>query len=360
VNILFLNWRDTSHPGAGGAEKFTEEIGRRLASYGHSVTIFTSRFEGSEPETQRLGMRIVREGGRYTVYFKARNFVRQHLSKFDIIVDEINTVPFQIAGIAKTKPVVALIHQLAREIWFHETRFPFNALGYFALEPYWLRKYRQIPTITVSESTKGDLLARGFEQVHVVHNGTPASIGPTGKKEDHPVMIYLGRLVRSKLPGDAIKAFRRVRSSIPDAELWMVGDGYLRHKLEKQAPERVTFYGRVDENAKFGLLRRAHVLISPSVREGWGISVLEANSQGTPAVGYDVPGLRDSIVDNATGLLVPPSDYEALSKALEGLLSDSNTWQKLSSNAVEWSRKFSWEDSALEFQEILKSVSNGF
>ena len=101
-------------------------------------------------------------------------------------------------------------------------------------------------------------------------------------------------------------------------------------------------------------------MIAPSVREGWGISVLEANAQGTPAVGYNVPGLRDSIVDNVTGLLVPPSDYKALSKALVGLLSESNTWQKLSSNAEEWSRKFSWDDSALEFEGFLKRVVDQF
>ena len=305
-------------------------------------------------------MRIVRDGGKYSVYFKARNFIKQHLSDFDIIVDEINTVPFQAKSVVKAKPVVALIHQLAREIWFYETRFPFNALGYFALEPYWLSRYRQIPTITVSESTKKDLLARGFEQVHVVHNGTSAVTGHSGEREDHPVMIYLGRLVRSKLPEHAIKAFKGVKSTLPDAELWIVGDGYLKHELERKAPDGVKFYGRVEDHDKFSLLKRAHVLIAPSVREGWGISVLEANAQGTPAVGYNVPGLRDSIVDNVTGLLVPPSDYKALSKALVGLLSESNTWQKLSSNAEEWSRKFSWDDSALEFEGFLKRVVDQF
>jgi glycosyltransferase involved in cell wall biosynthesis len=173
-------------------------------------------------------------------------------------------------------------------------------------------------------------------------------------------MIYLGRLVRSKLPGHAIQAFKRVRSKFPEAELWVVGDGYLRHELERNAPEGVRFFGRINDEDKFDLLQRAHVLMMPSVREGWGISVLEANAAGTPAVGYDVPGLRDSIVDGITGLLVPASDIKALSEAAVTLLSDRSTWQTMSTNALEWSRKFSWDDAAEGFQSFLKDAANGF
>ena len=123
---MFLNFRDLSHPAAGGAEVFTEEVGKRLAKFGNDVTIFTSAFDGCEPETFRSGMRFLRKGGKYTVYREAREYVKQHSSEFDIIIDEINTIPFRIPQITKNRPVVALIHQLAREVWFHETKFPIS------------------------------------------------------------------------------------------------------------------------------------------------------------------------------------------------------------------------------------------
>src|SRR5438093_4550590 len=118
MRILILNFRDLDLPGAGGAEFFTEEIGRRLVQYGNEVTLFTSQFEGSEPKSYRSGMSIIRQGGKYSVYRKGREFVKQHLSEFDIFVDEINTIPFQVSKVSKDKPVMALIHQLAREVWY--------------------------------------------------------------------------------------------------------------------------------------------------------------------------------------------------------------------------------------------------
>jgi glycosyltransferase involved in cell wall biosynthesis len=304
MRVLFVNWRDSSNPEAGGAENFTEEIGRRLVQLGHPVTIFTSSFSGSDAVSSRFGMNVIRDGGRYTVYSRARDFVKHHTAEFDIIIDEINTVPFQIHKLHQKKPVVALIHQLAREIWFYETRFPLNAIGYYLLEPRWLRAYRDVRTITVSASTREDLYNIGFKDVHTVHNGISiVPLDESPNKQSTPIIIFLGRLVKCKLPDHAIKAFEHIRSSFREAELWILGDGYLRTKLESKGIDGVRFFGRVSDREKFAALRKAHILLVPSVREGWGVSVIEANAMGTPAVGYDVPGLRDSIVDGVTGFL---------------------------------------------------------
>jgi glycosyltransferase involved in cell wall biosynthesis len=321
------------------------------------VTIFTSAFDESLPEEYRSGIRVIRQGGKYRVYAKARRYVKSHLSEFDIIIDEINTVPFRIPKIAKGAPVLAVIHQLAREVWFYETRFPMNLLGYFALEPLWLRGYRKIPTVTVSGSTRNDLLDLGFERVDVIHNGISATPleKPVGK-ESRPILIFIGRLVRCKRPEDAVAAFKLVRTEFPDAELWILGNGYLKAKLERKAEEGIRFFGRVNEKEKFDLLKKAHVLLAPSVREGWGISVIEANAMGTPAVGYDVPGLRDSIVDGVTGFLADPLSPESLAEATREILSDSVKADTLSRSALEWSKKFSWDGAATEFQRILEST----
>lgn len=357
MNVLFVNWRDTSNPEAGGAEHFTEEIGRRLVQSGEDVTIFASSFNGSESTSSKFGMNIVRGGGRYTVYRRAREFVRRHSAEFDVIVDEINTIPFQIHKVNSEKPLVALIHQLAREVWFYETRFPLSAIGYYALERWWLRGYRDIRTVTVSASTKKDLMSLGFKDVRIVHNGINAApLKSAAQRDGAPILIFLGRLVRCKLPDHAIKAFAHIRTSFPAAELWVLGDGYLRTKLESRRIHGVRFFGRVTEEEKFALLKRGHVLLAPSVREGWGVSVIEANAMGTPAVGYDVPGLRDSIIGGVTGFLVTPFDHIAMANKVKYLLGNPEVSQKVSRECIEWAKKFSWDEAAYAFHNVLQST----
>jgi glycosyltransferase involved in cell wall biosynthesis len=177
-------------------------------------------------------------------------------------------------------------------------------------------------------------------------------------KGSDPVLIFVGRLVRSKLPEHAILAFEHVKSVLPKARLWIVGDGYLKPKLQRKVGDGVTFFGRVPEGVKFELLRRAHVLLAPSVREGWGISIIEANAMGTPAVGYSVPGLRDSIIDGVTGILVPPKDALAMGIAAERILRSPSLAEKLSRNSLERSKEFTWDEAANEFHQLLRSVVN--
>lgn len=356
LKILILNFRDLAHPGAGGAEVFTEEISKRLVRYGNEVTIFTSAFDGSERESIRSGIKIVRDGGRYSVYRKGRRFVKRHGAEFDLIIDEINTIPFQISKIAN-RPVVALIHQLAREVWFHETWFPLSAFGYFVLEDFWLGKYRKNPTITVSESTRNDLLELGFTEVNIVRNGIGvAPLDAIPEKCTHPVLIFVGRMVSSKHPDHAVRAFSEVKRRFPNAELWILGNGYLKTKLERHNIGGVKFLGHVSDNEKYEMLRRSHVLLSPSVREGWGATVLEANAMGTPAVGYDVHGLRDSIINGKTGLLVEPNDPSALAQGACQILADNQLAQRLSQAALDWSRRFNWDESAMQFLSFLAST----
>jgi glycosyltransferase involved in cell wall biosynthesis len=290
---------------------------------------------------------------------KARDFLHHNLSKFDIVIDEINTVPFRSQKVSRGKPIIALIHQLAREVWFYETRFPMNLLGYYVLEPFWLREYRRIPTITVSDSTRKDLQDLSFRKIHVIHNGISRKpLAELPSKEDTPVLIFVGRLVRSKLPNHAIAAFRLIKIALPNTQLWVLGNGYMKSQLERESPPGVRFFGRVTEEEKFELLKRAHVMLVPSVREGWGISVIEANAMGTPAIGYAVPGLVDSIVNRVTGLLTPPLNPLALSEAARELLCNASQAREMSMNALDWSKKFNWDDSGNQFHNVLQSSLN--
>jgi glycosyltransferase involved in cell wall biosynthesis len=316
VRILILNWKDTSHPAAGGAEVFTEEVARSLALRGHELTLFAAAV-ADRPERERIaGVEVIRRGGRFGVYRAARRFWNeQPAGSFDIVIDEINTRPFMTPRWVRDAPVVALIHQLAREIWFYETPFPLSVLGRYVLEPWWLHAYRDVPALTVSQSSASSLaLHHRWSDVTVVPEGhSPHPVLEVAKEGD-PTVVFLGRLVAMKRPEDAIAAFRLLTEHVPSAKLWMIGDGPLLPRLRATAPRSVTFFGRVGHDELLERLARSHVLVATSVREGWGLNVSEAAACGTPSIGYSVPGLVDSI--RASGGAVVEPRPESLADAL--------------------------------------------
>jgi glycosyltransferase involved in cell wall biosynthesis len=319
VRILVYNWKDLAHPAAGGAEVYTHEVTRRWAARGHDVTLFCAAVPGRPATEDVAGVTVVRAGGRIGVYGAARRFHRGgRAGRFDLVVDEVNTRPFGCARWVRDAPVVGLIHQLCREIWFHELPWPLAALGRYALEPAWLRAYRDVPVLTVSPSSRDSLRAAGLRDVTVVPAGVVRRPRPPVQREPHPTVVFVGRLVANKGPADALAAFRLLRRRLPGARLWFVGDGPLRPALARHAPPGVHLFGRVGTARRDELLARAHALVATSVREGWGLVVDEAAAMGTPTVGYDRPGLRDS-VRAAGGVLVRP-DPAALAETLAARL----------------------------------------
>jgi len=361
LKIIIFNWRDIKNPAAGGAEVFTHEVAKRLIQKGHEVTIFTSEFPGCQKEETIDGVKIIRHGGKYTVYLKAREYYKKYFitEKFDIVIDEINTVPFFTPKfVNRGEKVIALIHQLAREYWLYETPFPVKYVGYYILEDGWLKNYVEIPTITVSNSTETDLKALGFKQVYKVSEGInfePLDAVP--EKEEEPTIIYLGRLTRAKRPDHAIKAYKLVKRQVPNAKLWIVGDGYMRKNLEKMTIEGVKFFGKVSEQEKIKLLSRAWVLVNPSVREGFGLNIIEANACGTPAIVYNVPGLRDSVINGKTGLLVENGNIEKFAEVLITILEDESLLKTLSQNSLRYSKNFRWDKAAQKFGNILEKIA---
>ena len=311
MRILIYNWRDLTHPKAGGAEVYTDSVARVWSNEGHEVTLFTSAVQDQpDDEVGEGGYRIVRRGGRLGVYREARRFWRREgRGNFDLVIDEVNTKPFGCPKWVKDVPVVALIHQVAREIWFHETWLPVALLGRFWLERHWLASYRDTTTVTVSTSSKQSLEAYGLRNVTIVPEGmdlTPELLtSDPPEKEDTLTFAFVGRLSSNKRPHHALEAFKIVHRQFPEARLWVMGTGPMEAKLRRRAPEGVEFLGRVSDAEKRNRLSRVHALLVTSVREGWGLVVTEAAAVGTPSVGYTVPGLCDSI-SASDGLLSDP------------------------------------------------------
>lgn len=358
VRVLWLNWRDIKNPEAGGAEVFTHEVMRRLVKKGYEMTLFTSHFLNA-PKNERIdGINIIRDGGKYTVYSKARNYCKEHVKIYDLVIDEINVRPFLTPKFLRKegKPILALIHQISPEQFLFELPFPLSYIGYYYLEKKWLSYYKDISTLTVSDSTKKDLENLGFRKVSLIPEGlsvTPLQNVP--QKESIPTIAFIGRLKRHKLPDHAILAFSFIKKQIKDAQLWVIGDGYMLNELRKKFNVKdVTFYGRVSSDLKFRLLSRSHIVLMPAIREGWGLVVTESNAMGTPVVAYDVPGLRDSVINGETGILIKENSPKSLAKAGISLLKDQDLLGKYSNNALSFSREFSWDITANAFDRVLR------
>jgi glycosyltransferase involved in cell wall biosynthesis len=344
----------------GGAEVFTHEVLKRWAAAGHRVTLFTAKFRGSKQDEVDDGVDIVRRGGTYSVYWRARDYYRRYFSKeeYDAVIDEINTVPFLASKfVRKGEKVIALIHQLAREYWFYETPFPASYLGYYILEKRWLKNYRNIPTVTVSESSRKDLAELGFEKVFVVGEGLNFKpIEKSEKKKGSPVIVFVGRLKRAKRPDNAVEAFRIIKQRVPNAELWIIGDGYLKEKLVRNAPEGVRFFDQLSNEERRNLIKKSWVLVNPSIREGFGLNVIEANALGVPSVAYNVAGLRDAIVDGKTGLLAISESTDDLANAIIRILVDTDLRTRLSEEALVRAKNFNWDKVADEFMRIIRTA----
>jgi glycosyltransferase involved in cell wall biosynthesis len=360
ASVLWFNWRDITNPEAGGAEVLTHEIAKRLVSrWNYGITLFTSYFHNSSKQEYIDGIKIVRQGGKYGVYRKAEKYYKENKGEFDLVIDEINVRPFLTPKFVKgEKPIVALIHQISPEQFLLELPFPLSYLGRYYFEKKWLSYYRNIPTVTVSSSSKKDLEGLGFRRVCVMPEGL--SVKPqdsVGQKEPSPTLAFIGRLKKHKLPHHAILAFSSIKKKIPDAKLWVIGDGYMRKKLEtKFKVKDVIFFGHVDTELKYNLLSRAHLVMVPAIREGWALVVTESNAVGTPVIAYDVPGLRDSVRDGKTGMLVKDNSPESLAASAVNLLQKHDLLQEYSSNSLSFSRQFSWDLSASIFEKQVKDA----
>jgi glycosyltransferase involved in cell wall biosynthesis/O-antigen/teichoic acid export membrane protein len=354
LRILIINWRDIRNPEAGGAEVVTHEVGRRWVAAGHDVSLLTSRFAGA-PAVETIDGVYVRRIGRLrhgTFHLRVQAQLAR-LRGFDVVVDEINTIGFLTPlWSRRLPPIVALIHQLAEDVWRAELPRPLAALGR-GVERLLLEPYRDVAVATVSRSTSADLARLGFRHVTVIANGRDEPPPMELEKAQEPTFVFVGRLAANKRPEHAVEAFRLIRSRRADARLWVIGQGPLERQLRATLPPGAELLGHVSRHELYERVSRAHCLLVPSVREGWGLVVIEANSVGTPAVGYDVPGIRDSIRDGLTGALVPTGDPAALADAALRLLADPDRYDSFLRNATRWGRSFGWDETAAQLLDLI-------
>jgi glycosyltransferase involved in cell wall biosynthesis len=366
LRVLVVNWLDRENPLSGGAETHLHEVFGRLAGKGHEVTALVSGWAGSEPRATLDGMDVHRSGTRYTFSLTAPRYYRAHLASpgFDVVVDDLNKVPLFTPYWARA-PVVLLAHHLFGGTAFQAASVPVAAATWL-LERTVPRVYRSTPTIAVSQSTKQDLVARGFtaELIQVIPNGIDVRHyrpDPGSPASERPTVLFLGRLKKYKRVDLVLEAVALLAREGLDVELLVGGDGEELEPLRAQASrlgiaDRARLLGFVDERLKRELLRRAWVHVLTSQKEGWGISILEAAACGTPSVASDAPGLRESVLHGETGLLVPHGDVPALASALAELLRDQELRARLGRGARAFAEGFSWDATVHAVEGVLRRV----
>lgn len=364
MNILILNWRDTRHEWAGGGEVYISELAKRWVKMGNHITLFCGQdVKGGLPSEEVInGVNIYRKGGRFTLYIWA---IWYYFKKFrkntDVVVDVQNGIPF-FTAIYSRKPKIAVVYHVHGKQFFVELPFPINIIGFIIERYIFPLFYYKTKIIAISKTTKDDLVELGFKNknIEIVYCGI------NGKKHHNssnkfykPTILYLGRIKKYKRVDLLIKIMPEILKRIPNAHLMIAGWGTEASSITDIAMRSITrkkvnIIGPVSESEKKHLLSKAWVFVNPSMGEGWGISVIEANLYGAPAVAFDVAGLSESIRDGQTGYL--SKNEEEFVDNICKILNNKLLRLKLSKNARRWANTFNWNRAATNSLAVIKNV----
>ena len=352
MKIGIFNWRDATHPQAGGAEAYIVEQAKIWAQQGHEIAFFCSAYPNAIKDEVVDGIHYVRRGGRFSVYSKAF-WLYPAFRNVDIIIDCNNGIPF-FTPLYSRKKKILLIYHISGNMWYKEMPKILAWLGKFLETKFMPLVYRGVKVVTISPSSRKQCKDIGLSSAEIVYPG----INPwysSGDKSEYPEIVYIGRLKKYKSVDTMLKAVAKVDTHL---KVNIIGTGddepRLRNMVISLGLKNVNFLGFVDEAEKTRLLQRAWMAINPSQIEGWSISNLEASACGTLILASDVNGNKDSVIDNETGLLFGYNNVERLAEEIQFLLKNEWARYKYSHNARIWAGNFSWNKSANKFLGIIK------
>jgi len=357
IDVLFLNWRDRTHPEGGGSEQYVHRVAEGLAAQGLRVAMLCAA-HGTAPADEVVGgVQVVRRGGRLSVYLRGLAHVVRTRPR--LVVDVQNGVPF-LSPLVTRSPVVVLLHHVHREQWPIVFGRLGGAVGWWVESVLAPRVYRRCRYVTVSQATADELVELGIDadRIGLAPNGVDPVPAVQASRSAEPRLVVLGRLVPHKQVEHAIDVVARLADRWPTLTLDVVGSGWWTDELRGHAAargvaERVRFHGHVAEQTKHELLAGAWLQLCPSVKEGWGIVVTEAGAHGVPTVAYrSAGGLRESVVDGVTGLLV--ADLDGLTAAVEDLLADPARREAMGGAAAAYAAGFTWAHTLTRFTEVLR------
>ena len=360
--ILIFNWRDIRHCYAGGAEVYIHEIAKRWVESGNRVVLFCGN-DGKCPRYEVIdGVRVYRRGGFYLVYLWAFiYYVVRFRGRFDVIIDSQNGIPFFTPLYAK-ESVYCLMFHVHQEVFRRSLPYVLAMIARILEKDLMPRVYRDSRFITISRSSKLEMKKLGINGtgISVVNPGIDTAKLRPGNKSRRPVVLYVGRLKQYKSLDVIISCAKNILNRFPSVRFVIAGDGEERERLQRLAVKlgvgkNIFFMGKVTNEQKIRLYQKAWVFVNPSMMEGWGITTIEANACGTPVVASDVPGLRDSVHNPTSGLLVPHGDEAKFADTIVKMIGDERLRRKLSQGAQLWAAQFDWDKSATKSLRILRA-----
>ncbi|KPJ72683.1 hypothetical protein AMJ52_05505 [candidate division TA06 bacterium DG_78] len=357
MNILVINWQDWQNPLAGGAEIYLYEIFSRMLKKGHNILLLCSRATHQRRYEKLDGFEIYRIGRRSNFNFfvpSALRAIMRH-KKIDVIIDDLNKIPFYSPLFTKKKVIPMLMH-LFRTAIYRETNFLF-ASYVFLTERLISYFYPRSDFVAISHSTAEDLKTIGVKnKIFIVQSGIPTIPQDIKEGRQNNLIAYVGRVKKYKSIDHFVKAIAVLKQK-KHVEAVIVGDGdarndliHLAHKLNVD----VQFTGFVSEQEKYRMYHRSRVVVQPSIKEGWGLTAIEAQSCGTPVVCASSPGLREVVQDGKTGFLYEYGNIDSLVEKIMALMDNEKIWKNFSSAARTWASGFSWNRAADKLEQILE------
>jgi glycosyltransferase involved in cell wall biosynthesis len=245
--------------------------------------------------------------------------------------------------------------------------FPISEIGKL-IEPLYFKLYKNVKFWSDADSTIDELVAYGIKRKNCIAINCPANnkvLKTVSKKDKRPTFIFVSRIVKMKGIEEVIRSFFYILRELKDARLWIVGDGEKKYMEELKdtihsfsISTKVKFFGKVSEKKKLELMRKAHILLHASIKEGWGLVVIEAASQATPSVVYNVAGLRDSVKNNITGIVLEENTAKEMARQAIALIKNKKKYEQFQKNCLLWAKSLTWEKATKQSLALLEEVRN--
>ena len=359
MKFLWLAHRDPLNPRAGGAERIIYEVGSRLAKKGNQVSVLAGGWKNCKREEYLLGIHIMRFGYRIGPHFALQIHVLRH--RYDIIIADLgHAVPWVSPFLLRRKTIVLFHHLHARSLSGQVGKL--FAYLITAAEKLYFIIYNRSHFVTNSNTSFADLENLGInaKNISLIHPGVNSKLFHSSIKTDSPSIVYFGGMRRYKRPEESLYLLKELRNKFIDLKLTIIGDGPCRPNLESLCLKmglsgNVTFAGRMSDDEVAEIVASSWLNIHSSVTEGWGISIIEASSAGTPTVAFDVPGVRDTVEDGLNGIKVEDGNRKALAEAAYSILSSPAKWWL---SSIEVAKKYSWDKTAESWENLIKEITD--
>lgn len=362
MKILILSWRCIKNPGAGGSEIYFHELAKRWVEKGIKVVWFSPKFKGAKSEEDIDGIKIIRAGGRFSVYLHAcKEYLFGRLKdSYDAVIDVENGIPFFSPLYINKRKLILHIHHYHKDVWPRESKFPVAQLGSF-LESYVMPViYRGVEVGTLSNSSAEEIVSEGLskKQPFIIPPGIDFYKKNHVKKTKYPSLLFLNRIRKYKGVLTLLEAAEILQNKNFEVKVLIAGGGQDLDMFKKISNDKnlknVSFLGKVSDSEKKKLMQECWAFVNPSSKEGWGIVNIEANYARTPAIGSRVSGIKDSIIEGKTGLLFEQDNALELAKKIEKIISDNKLRLDLEKNALSWAMNFDWNSKAERYLEEVK------